>query len=143
MKYRAIVIPVAGAILVLGGFLLFGNLNQNLVYYYTPAEVVAKKATLQTDERFRLGGLVAEGSVVQTKSVTRFTLVSADGTALPVVYKGVPAQLFAAGIGAIVEGTWSGDSFYADTMMVKHDSNYRAPEGAAHGTGNTGDEGAP
>lgn len=138
MKYRALVIPVGGVILVLSGFLVFGNLNQNLVYYYTPAEAVAKKATLQTDERFRLGGLVAEGSVVQTESVTRFTLLSTDGASVAVVYEGVPAQLFAAGIGAIVEGTWRGDSFYADTMMVKHDSNYRAPEEPALRTGNEG-----
>ena len=33
MRYRAIVIPVVGVIAVLTGFLLFGNLNQNLVYY--------------------------------------------------------------------------------------------------------------
>lgn len=126
MNYRAMVIPVLGAVLVLAGFLLFGNLNQNLVYNLTPTEAVAQKSALQPNQRFRLGGLVRAGSVVRTRTQVRFALVDSRA-AVPVVYTGIPAQLFAAGIGAIVEGTWRGDRFYADTMMVKHDQNYRPP----------------
>lgn len=89
MKYRLIVIPVAGAILMLVGFLLFGNLNQNLVYYLTPTEAAAQKSSAPAGERFRLGGLVAEGSVVRTDEETRFTLVD-DGAAIPVRLTGAP-----------------------------------------------------
>ena len=132
MRYRPLVIPVLGAIAVLAGFLLFGNLNQNLVYNLTPTEAVAQKAGMVADQRFRLGGLVAEGSVVRTEGQVRFALV--DGTtSVPVVYSGAPAQLFAAGIGAVVEGSWQGDTFSADTMLVKHDENYQPPKK----TGNT------
>lgn len=130
MNYRVIVIPVVGVILVLAGFLIFGNLNRNLVYYLTPAEAVAQKVDMESDQRFRLGGLVQDGSVTRTKTQVRFTLV-ADGAAVPVRFTGVPAQLFASGVGTIVEGTWRGDNFYADTMIVKHDENYTTPEKTA------------
>lgn len=127
MRYRAIVIPVVGLIAVLTGFLLFGNLNQNLVYYLTPAEATDQRDGDDPGQRFRLGGLVEEGSVIRTSGEVRFTL--ADGAAaVPVVYAGIPEQLFAPGIGAIVEGAWRGDAFYADTMIIKHDENYQAPE---------------
>lgn len=127
MKYRTIVIPVIGVIGVLTGFLLFGNLNQNLVYYLVPSEAVAQSSDRGPDQRFRLGGLVQKGSVVRTQGTVKFTLTDAKAT-VPVIYKGVPGQLFAAGIGAVVEGQWRGDTFYADTMLVKHDQNYRVGE---------------
>lgn len=126
MNYRLIAIPVIGVVLVLAGFLVFGNLNQNLVYYLTPAEALAKKATLQPDERFRLGGLVQEDSVVRTETGVSFTLV-ADEATVPIEYEGIPAQLFGAGVGAVVEGAWRDDVFDADTIIIKHDEEYRAP----------------
>lgn len=127
MRYRAIVVPVVGVIAVLMGFLLFGNLNQNLVYYLTPTKAVDQLESGDTDGRFRLGGLVQNDSLVRNETGVTFTLV--DGAAaVPVVYVGVPAQLFAPGIGAIVEGAWRENAFYADTMIIKHDENYEAPE---------------
>lgn len=132
MRYRAVVIPVLGIIAVLAGFLVSGNLNQNLVYNLTPTEAVAQQPALGDGERFRLGGLVQEGSIIRDSDEVRFTLVD-DTAAVPVVYAGVPAQLFAAGIGAVVEGAWRGDRFYADTMMIKHDEDYVAEEPADGG----------
>lgn len=125
MSYRAVVLPVVGAIVVLGGFLV-SNLNDNLVYYLTPAEAVADKANYDDGERFRLGGLVEQGSVVRTDDAVRFVLVDA-GTSIQVNHTGAPAQLFQSGIGVIVEGTWQGDTFNSDTMIVKHDENYAPP----------------
>lgn len=125
MRYRAIVLPVVGAIVVVGGF-LFSNLNDNLVYYLTPAEAVAKKSEFQDGERFRLGGLVEKGSVVRTADGVRFVVTDGDSR-VAVVYSGAPSQLFQGGIGVIVEGGWRDDVFYSDTMIVKHDENYAPP----------------
>ncbi|MCB2412543.1 cytochrome c maturation protein CcmE [Demequina sp. TTPB684] len=133
MKYRAIVIPVIGVIAVLTGFLVFGNLNQNLVYYLTPTEATDQRDDTDPGQRFRLGGLVEEGSVIRTGDEVRFTLVDA-AAAVPVVYAGIPQQLFAPGVGAIVEGAWNGNAFYADTMIIKHDEEYQVPEPDTAGT---------
>lgn len=128
MRYRGLVIPLVGMIVALGGFLTYGNLNSNLVYFVTPTEAVAKKTSSTDGQRFRLGGLVQKGSVVRTKSGARFQV--GDGEArVPVVFTGAPSQLFGDGIGVVVEGNWRNGTFVSDTMMVKHDSQYKPPTG--------------
>lgn len=129
-RYRLLGLSVLGAVVVLAGVLFFGNLNSNLVYYLTPNEAVSQRAAFVDGRRFQLGGLVREGSVVQTKDGLQFVVAASTSPAAPVVavdYRGAPAQLFRAGVGVVLQGAWRGDRFVADTMMVKHDQNYRAP----------------
>ena len=45
------------------------------------------------------------------------------------VHSGAPQELFSEGIGVVVEGTWDGTVFHSDTMLVKHDEQYRTDEG--------------
>ncbi|SDN17921.1 cytochrome c-type biogenesis protein CcmE [Lentzea albidocapillata subsp. violacea] len=135
-RYRLLVLSVAGVVLVLVGLLFFGNLNRNLVYYLTPQEAAERRADFPDGRRFQLGGLVREGSVDRSSGGLRFVVSSAlDATSPSVIveHTGAPAQLFQAGIGVVIEGTWQGDRFVSDTMIVKHDENYRPPatEGAA------------
>ncbi len=129
MKARVFVVPGIGLAAVLAGTLTFGNLNDNLVYYLTPSEATTGRATASDGERFRLGGLVEAGSVVPTADGVQFTVVGAtdDGT-VQVEHTGAPNQLFQEGIGVVVEGEWRQDTFVSDTMIVKHDEEYRAPE---------------
>lgn len=126
MRYRFVVLPVLGVIVLLGGFLVYGNLNSNLVYYLTPTEAVAKKSDFGEDRRFRLGGLVKRGSVQRTSEGVRFVVTDGESR-VPVVHTGTPAQLFRAGIGIVVEGNWRESTFESDTMIVKHDENYKKP----------------
>lgn len=119
-------LPVLGIVLVLGGYLMFGNLNKNLVYYLTPGEAMAKKADFPDGRRFRMGGFVEEGSVARGADTVSF-VIDGGGARVRVVHGGAPAQLFRAGIGVIVEGAWDGDIFRSDTMIVKHDENYHPP----------------
>ena len=129
MGYRLLAVPLVGVTLVLLGVLFFGNINDSLVYYLTPAEAVAKRADFPDGKRFRLGGLVEEGSVVRGGDGVSFAVVSGEpgGAAVKVAYRGAPAQLFRPGIGVVVEGSWQGGQFVSDTMMVKHDEEYRPP----------------
>lgn len=129
MRYRLFAVPVVGVVLVLLGVLFFGDINGNLVYYLTPDEAVARHADFPDGTRFRLGGLVEDGSVARTGDGVDFTVVSADSRSatVRVVYRGAPSQLFQAGIGVIVEGSWQGRDFVSDTMIVKHDENYQPP----------------
>jgi cytochrome c-type biogenesis protein CcmE len=127
VRYRWLVLPAGGIAAVVLGVLLFGNLNDNLVYYLTPGEALARRADFPDGHRFRLGGLVEPGSLRQDAGGVRFTV--ADGRrSVPVVHRGVPSQLFREDIGVIVEGSWAGAVFRSDTMLVKHDENYRPPD---------------
>lgn len=129
-RYRLLIISLSGLLLVLVGLLTFGNLNQNLVYYLTPQEALAKKADFPDGRRFQLGGLVRDGSVVRTDQGLEFIVdsqIAPGPDSVRVVHHGAPAQLFRPGIGVVVEGYWQGEEFVSDNMIVKHDENYAPP----------------
>lgn len=126
MRYRSLVFPVIGALVVLGGFLVSGNLNDNVVYYLTPGEAISKRSDFPDGERFRLGGFVEKGTVAETSTGVRF-MVSGGGGKVRVDHTGTPTQLFRPGIGVVLEGAWQGDVFESDTMIIKHDAEYRPP----------------
>lgn len=133
-RYRLLAISGAGVAVVLAGLLFFGNLNRDLVYYVTPAEAIAQRAEFPDGRRLQLGGLVAPDSVVRTADGLRFTVAgdtAARGATVAVLHRGAPAQLFQSGIGVVLEGSWQGDRFVSDTMIVKHDEEYRPPETGA------------
>jgi cytochrome c-type biogenesis protein CcmE len=127
MPYKSFVLPAIGVIVLILGFLLFGGLGDNLVYYLTPAEAVAQRVDFPDGKRFRLGGLVAEGTLIETDDGVSFVVTDGDKS-IDVVHTGAPPQLFREGIGVVVEGTWSGDRFVSDTLIVKHDEEYVSEE---------------
>ncbi|MGZ5383747.1 MAG: cytochrome c maturation protein CcmE [Acidimicrobiia bacterium] len=127
MPYKSFVLPAIGVVVLVLGFMLFGGLGDNLVYYLTPAEAVSQRADFPDGERFRLGGLVVNGTVQETEGGVTFVVTDGDKS-IDVANTGVPPQLFREGIGVVVEGSWSGDHFESDTLIVKHDEEYRSEE---------------
>lgn len=128
-RYRLFVFAALGLLAVLVGFLVF-NLRGNLVYYRVPTEL-REDATLTQAGRFRLGGQVVAGTVSEDGEIVRFEVT--DGTAVvPVAHRGVPQQLFREGIGVVLEGTWDGAVFSSDSMIIKHDEQYRTEEGGVY-----------
>ncbi|MDP3152427.1 MAG: cytochrome c maturation protein CcmE [Archangium sp.] len=124
-----------GAILVAGSalaWIAFGNIGENLVYYWKPSEMVAQgqKAYGAT---VRLGGVVVPGSVLFNTEHTALTFQVADshkGDAVKVTVKSeqTPPQMFREGIGVVVEGAFSADQvFRTNRLMVNHSNEYRAP----------------
>jgi len=122
-RYWKFVLPAVALIAVL--VVLMANLSSSLVYYNTPAEVQTREVD---DSRLRLAGRVTPGSVVEQDVTVEFVVEDCD-TSVVVVHSGAPPQLFAEGIGVVVEGTWDGEVFESDTMLVKHDEQYRADAG--------------
>ena len=43
--------------------------------------------------------------------------------------------MFKEGIGVVVEGEWDGATFYSDTMLVRHDEQYRTEDGELYEEG--------
>ncbi len=128
MRYKFFVIPAAGLALLIIGFLVFNSLNDSLIYFRTPTEVVQEAPS---GTRMRLGGEVVGGSVQQFPDRVEF--VVGDGiTSIPVVHAGAPAQLFQEGIGVVLEGSYDGTRFHSDTMAVKHDEQYRTEDGGTY-----------
>jgi cytochrome c-type biogenesis protein CcmE len=126
---RTWVIGGAGAILLVFGWLLFGGLEKNVVFFLTPAELLAK-GRAGVGVPVRLGGQVKPGSVKwDAKTLDlRFTVTDGKGDML-VRSTGAPPQMFRDGMGVIVEGrVGNGGLFEASNLMVKHSNEYRAPK---------------
>ena len=122
----ALIAAGLGALGLAAGLVLYA-LSDTITFFYTPTDVVDKG--VQPGTRFRLGGLVADGSVVRGQGKTvLFKVTDTEGT-LPVSYVGILPDLFREGQGVIAEGTLdAGGTFKADTVLAKHDENYMPPE---------------
>lgn len=120
----AVVAVGAGVTLALNAF------NENLVFFFSPTQVVAKEAP--TGRTFRLGGVVEPGSVKrQADGVTVVFLVTDTAQAVPVQYTGILPDLFSEGQGVVVQGKLDDQGlFTASEVLAKHDENYMPPEAA-------------
>lgn len=124
---RAVLILASVAVLGLASILVLFALRDTIVFFHTPSEVSQKR--IAPGQRFRLGGLVLEGSVVRGVGTdVRFAVT--DTTAqVPVTYRGVLPDLFREGQGVVAEGRLESDgTFRADTVLAKHDETYMPPE---------------
>lgn len=124
---RLAMIGAIGAVLMGAVALVMVALNDEIVFFYSPSDVLVEEKA-RPGERFRLGGLVKEGSIDKSGREVRFVITDTDRE-LPVVYAGILPDLFREGQGVIAEGTMqSGGLFAADTVLAKHDENYMPKE---------------
>lgn len=109
------------------GFALYA-FNQNLMFYFSPSEVADGKAPPAA--RFRLGGVVLDGSVQRAAGSLQVRFVVGDGANnIPVVYEGILPDLFREGQVVLVKGRLdSRGEFTADEVLAKHDENYMPRE---------------
>jgi len=126
---RRIAIAV-GLVAILGtfGFLLWGGIGENLVYFLTPQELLAKGDRVY-DAPVRLGGQVVPGSVKWNAEALDLRFQLTDGNQNVEVHsRGAPPQMFRDGIGVVVEGKYRRSGVFESTsLMVKHSNEYRAP----------------
>ena len=109
--------------------LVLNAFNSNLVFFYTPSQVVAQEAP--KGKSFRMGGLVQNGSLVREGLAVRFDVTDNVKT-LTVRYEGLLPDLFKEGKGVVVQGKLEPDGrFVAREVLAKHDENYMPPEAAA------------
>ena len=117
-------IAIAGGVLA---FLAFGGIGENLVYYWSPTELIEAG-----DEAYgasiRLGGMVAAGTVRQAAGSALAFEVTDGANSVAVQSSAVPPAMFREGIGVVVEGTMGTSGvFETQRLMVKHDNEYRPP----------------
>lgn len=109
-------------------FLGFKTFQSNLLYFFSPSDVVAGK--VPTNASFKLGALVKVGSVHKEGLVTEFILTD-NAEEFVVHYEGILPDLFREGQGIIATGKLVDGVFMASEVLAKHDENYMPPEVAA------------
>ncbi|MBV7536787.1 cytochrome c maturation protein CcmE [Duganella sp. sic0402] len=123
---------IAGGVAALGVAvaLLLSAFQQNLVFFYTPTQILEGEAP--RNRSFRMGGMVQPGSLQrQADGVTVAFVVSDTARQIKVQYKGILPDLFKEGKGVVAQGRLGeGMLFLADEVLAKHDENYMPPEAA-------------
>ena len=103
-------------------------LNENMLFFVSPTDV--KEQALPVGKRFRLGGLVAGGSVSRATDSLAVTFVITDGAeSVTVTFDDILPDLFREGQGVIAIGSLNEQGqFVAAEVLAKHDENYMPPE---------------
>jgi len=126
-QHRSVLIVTGLSLLAVTAGLVLWALEDTLLFFYTPAQAIERQ--VGAGERFRLGGLVMEGSVDRTQG-TEVSFTVTDGQSeMAVVFSGILPDLFREGQGVVAEGALTDDGiFAADTVLAKHDENYMPRE---------------
>ena len=114
--------------LAVAAALVLNAFQSNLVFFFSPSQVIAREAPLE--RAFRVGGMVEKGSVKrQSDGLTvRFNVTDTAKT-IPVVFTGILPDLFKEGKGVVAQGKLGADGvFHATDVLAKHDENYMPPE---------------
>ena len=130
MKKR--LLAVGAVLLACGalGWVSMSDLGENLVYYWTPTELMANQSKAN-GAVVRLGGMVVDGTFEwdANKQLATFDITDGD-TTVSIHSTGNPPQMFREGIGVVVEGELNANHvFETEKIMVKHSNEYEAPDG--------------
>ena len=102
-------------------------LQENINYLHTPTEVLEGKAP--ENARFRLGGVVCEGSVQRTEGSLDIRFAITDRVRqVPVHFKGILPDMFKEGTSVIASGKMENGAFTATEVLAKHDETYMPKE---------------
>jgi len=127
---RKRMLPVVGIFIILAtlGFMFYGGIGSNLVYFLTPGELLAR-GDKAYDKPIRLGGQIEPGSVTWDAAALDLRFRMTDGAKVVTVHaRSVPPPMFRPGIGVVVEGKLGRSGvFESHSIMVKHSNEYRAP----------------
>ena len=128
-KYRRLFITII-IILTLGlaTKLILMALEDNIVYFYTPNDLIEKFGDTQNiQNKIRIGGLVLESSIKKEGEKTIF-IITDRKKEVKVVFDGPLPDLFREGQGIVAEGMFQNNNFIASEVLAKHDENYMPPE---------------
>lgn len=120
---------VVGGLIALSlvAFFLIQALRQNMVFFYSPTQVLQGEAPL--NQTFRVGGIVSPGSVQRLEDGVQVQFSVTDTVqTIPVIYRGSLPDLFKEGQGVVAQGQWQEQRFQAHEVLAKHDENYMPPE---------------
>ena len=111
--------------------LVLNAFQSNLVFFFTPSQVVAKEPP--QGRPFRIGGMVETGSLTRDpNSMTVRFRVTDTAQTIAVTYTGLLPDLFKEGKGVVAQGTVAPDgTFHATEVLAKHDENYMPPQAKA------------
>ncbi len=120
---RLILILITLVFLSAAVVLILFNAKQNIVFFYTPTELIENDLIL--NKKVRIGGYVKNSSFIK-KSLNTYEFTITDNVnELLVFYNGILPDLFREGQGTVIEGILNNNkNIVASKVYAKHDENY-------------------
>ena len=120
---RLVLILITLVILGAAVLLILFNTKKNIVFFYTPTELIEKKIT--SGNKVRIGGYVKDSSLKKI-SLNQYEFKITDNeNDLSIFYEGILPDLFREGQGTVIEGLIENQStIKALRVYAKHDENY-------------------
>jgi cytochrome c-type biogenesis protein CcmE len=120
---RLILILITLIMLCAAVLLILFNTKQNIVFFYTPTELLENNVSM--DKKIRIGGYVKQSSFIK-KSLNNYEFKITDSeNELIVFYEGILPDLFREGQGTVIEGFINNrKNIIASKVYAKHDENY-------------------
>src|SRR5262249_33242806 len=119
----------AAGVLAIGAVALAATALQDTVaFFYAPSDLIAKHVIVE-GKSARVGGLVEEHSVSHDKAGMMMFRITDTKHTVPVVFDGIPPDLFREGQGVVAEGKFDAEGrLVAKRVLAKHDENYMPKE---------------
>lgn len=126
-KQRRIqVIALAAVALTISTALIGYAMRDGINFFRAPSQIVAEPPG--PTEVFRIGGLVAEGTLIRGQGESIRFEVTDGGASVPVVFTGVLPDLFTENEGMVGTGSYVNGVFEATEILAKHDEKYMPAE---------------
>ena len=120
---RLILILITLVIFAAALLLILFNAKQNIVFFYTPTELLENNTSLK--KKVRIGGYVQKNSFKKKSSDKYEFKITDNVNQIVVFYQGILPDLFREGQGAVVEGFLDNkNNIVASKIYAKHDENY-------------------
>ena len=126
VKLRVLFIIVLLISAILTIFLFLKSLEENVVYFFSPTEIINLNEI--EVKKIRIGGMVKDSSIVMQSENIKFIITDFKNE-INVIYSGAVPNLFQEGKGVVAEGFLKDKNFFiAKKILAKHDENYMPPE---------------
>jgi cytochrome c-type biogenesis protein CcmE len=125
-KRRIQLVAIGAVMLALATGIVGYAMRDGIEFFRSPSQLAEHPA--RDGERFRLGGLVEEGSVIRGDGESIRFVVTDGGAELPVVFAGILPDLFREGQGVITTGQLEDGVFVASEVLARHDESYMPKE---------------
>ena len=125
-RRRIQLIALAAVLLTLSTVLIGYAMRDGINFFRSPSQVA--EAPPPASEVFRIGGLVAEGSLVRGEGTVVSFDVTDGGASIPVTFEGVLPDLFGEGEGMVGTGRYVDGTFQATEILARHDETYMPAE---------------
>ena len=104
-------------------FLILFNSKKNLIFFYTPSELLNSKT--QINDTIRIGGIVKKDSLKNIEDNKYVFIIRDNNNYIRVNFTGILPDLFREEQGVVVQGKLIKiDKIKADRVFAKHDENY-------------------